>query len=91
MSFRYAETEPFVLENINLSISPGQFVTIMGPSGSGKTTLMKIIVGLLEPSAGDVLVDGSPISSVGQRVYREHIGAVMQEDQLLAGSIADNI
>jgi ATP-binding cassette subfamily B protein RaxB len=91
VSFRYAETEPFVLENINLSINPGQFVTIMGPSGSGKTTLMKIIVGLLEPSAGDVFVDGSPISSVGQRVYREHIGAVMQEDQLLSGSIADNI
>src|SRR5262249_5267927 len=88
--FRYADTEPFVLENINLSISPGQFITIMGPSGSGKTTLMKIIVGLLEPTSGDVLVDGILISRMGQRVYREHVGAVMQEDQLLSGSIADN-
>lgn len=91
VSFRYAETEPLVLENINLSISPGQFITIMGPSGSGKTTLMKIIVGLLEPTSGDILVDGNPISGMGKRVYREHVGAVMQEDQLLSGSIADNI
>jgi ATP-binding cassette subfamily B protein RaxB len=91
VSFRYAESEPFVLENINLSIAPGQFITIMGSCGSGKTTLMKIIVSLLEPTSGDVLVDGNPISKVGQRVYREHIGAVMQEDQLLSGSIADNI
>src|SRR4051812_20959034 len=52
--FRYAETEPFVLENINITIEPGAFVTIMGPSGGGKTTLMKIMLGLLEPTMGEV-------------------------------------
>ena len=60
--FRYAETEPFVLENINLTIEPGEFVTIMGPSGGGKTTLMKIMLGLLEPTSGEVLIDGVPLS-----------------------------
>ena len=89
--FRYAETEPFVLENINLTIKEGEFVTIMGPSGSGKTTLMKIMLGLLEPTEGEVLIDGLPLSAIGARAYREHVGAVMQEDQLLSGSIADNI
>jgi ATP-binding cassette, subfamily B, bacterial CvaB/MchF/RaxB len=89
--FRYAETEPFVLEDINLTIEPGEFITIMGPSGGGKTTLMKIMLGLLEPTLGEVLIDGVPLSVIGPRVYREQVGAVMQEDQLLSGSIADNI
>ena len=89
--FRYSETDPFVLEDINFTIQPGQFVTIMGPSGGGKTTLVKIMLGLLEPTSGEVLVDGISLPTIGYRSYREQIGAVMQEDQLLSGSIADNI
>lgn len=89
--FRYSETDPFVLNNVNLRVEPGQFVTIMGPSGGGKTTLMKVMLGLLEPTSGEVLIDGIPLSALGPRSYREHIAAVMQEDQLLSGSIADNI
>ncbi len=91
VSFRYAETERFVLENINLTVEAGQFVTIMGPSGGGKTTLLKIMLGLLEPTSGEVLIDGIPLSTIGVRVYREQVAAVMQEDQLLSGTIADNI
>jgi ATP-binding cassette subfamily B protein RaxB len=89
--FRYAETEPLILDNVNLRVAPGQFMTIMGPSGSGKTTLVKIMLGLLEPTSGDVLIDGIPLALIGPRAYREQIGAVMQEDKLLSGSIADNI
>jgi ATP-binding cassette subfamily B protein RaxB len=89
--FRYAETEPFVLEDINFIIEPGEFVTITGPSGAGKTTLVKIMLGLLEPTRGEVLIDGIALSTMGPRAYREHVGAVMQEDQLLSGSVADNI
>jgi ATP-binding cassette subfamily B protein RaxB len=89
--FRYADTEPFVLENVNLAVQAGQFVTITGPSGGGKTTLIKIMLGLLEPTSGEVLIDGVPLSTIGPRAYREHVAAVMQEDQLLSGSIADNI
>jgi ATP-binding cassette subfamily B protein RaxB len=90
-SFRYAETEPFVLQDISFIIEPGEFVTIMGPSGGGKTTLIKIMLGLLEPTSGEVLIDGIPLSTMGPRAFREQVGAVMQEDQLLSGSIADNI
>jgi ATP-binding cassette, subfamily B, bacterial CvaB/MchF/RaxB len=89
--FRYAEAEPFVLEDISFIIEPGEFVSIMGPSGGGKTTLIKIMLGLLEPTSGEVLIDGIPLSATGLRAYRQHVGAVMQEDQLLSGSIADNI
>jgi ATP-binding cassette, subfamily B, bacterial CvaB/MchF/RaxB len=91
VSFYYAETEPFVLEDISFVIESGEFVTIMGPSGGGKTTLIKIMLGLLEPVRGEVLIDGIPLSTIGPRAYRENVGAVMQEDQLLSGSIADNI
>lgn len=91
LCFRYAETEPFILDNINIVIEAGQFVTIMGPSGGGKTTLMKIMLGLLDPTSGEILIDNIPLSTIGHQAYREYVGAVMQEDQLLSGSIADNI
>ncbi|WP_051380612.1 peptidase domain-containing ABC transporter [Bradyrhizobium sp. WSM1743] len=91
VSFRYAETDPFVLEDVSFIIEPGEFITIMGPSGGGKTTLVKVMLGLLEPTSGEVLIDDVPLSTIGGRAYREHVAAVMQEDQLLSGSIADNI
>jgi ATP-binding cassette subfamily B protein RaxB len=52
---------------------------------------MKIMLGLFEPTSGEVLIDGVPLATLGARSYREQIAAVMQEDQLLSGSIADNI
>jgi ATP-binding cassette subfamily B protein RaxB len=91
VSFRYSETEPFILEDVNLEVPAGRFVTIMGPSGGGKTTLVKIMLGLLQPTAGEVLVDGIPLATLGPRSYREQVAAVMQDDQLLSGSIAENI
>jgi len=91
VSFRYAETEPLVLTDVSLAVEPGEFVTIAGPSGGGKTTLVKVMLGLLEPTGGEVLVDGVPLPVIGPRGYREQVGAVMQDDQLLSGSIADNI
>jgi len=91
ISFRYSETEDFVLDNVSFEIGPGHFATISGPSGCGKTTLMKVLLGLLQPTSGDVLIDGIPLTIIGARAYREQIAAVMQEDQLLSGTIADNI
>jgi ATP-binding cassette, subfamily B, bacterial CvaB/MchF/RaxB len=91
VGFRYAETEPLVLEKVSLAIAAGEFVVVTGPSGGGKTTLVKIMLGLLEPTEGEVLIDGIPLATLGPRAYREQVGAVMQDDQLLSGSIADNI
>jgi ATP-binding cassette subfamily B protein RaxB len=91
VSFRYASTEPFVFENVNLTVAAGESVTIVGPSGRGKTTLVKIMLGLLEPTSGEVLIDGIHLSGIGIKAYREQIAAVMQEDELLSGTIADNI
>ncbi len=91
VSFRYAEQEPYILENISLKIEPNDIVAIVGGSGQGKTTLLKLMLGLLEPTTGEVLFDDRPISAVGLRALRRNIGVVMQDDQLLSGSLADNI
>jgi ATP-binding cassette, subfamily B, bacterial CvaB/MchF/RaxB len=91
VSFRYADSEPLVLHEINMTVAPGEFITIMGPSGGGKTTLMKIMLGLLQPTSGEVLIDDIPLATFGARAYREQVAAVMQEDHLMSGSIADNI
>ena len=91
LGFRYAESEPCIFRNIDMTIEPGQFITIVGPSGSGKTTLLKVMIGLLEPSEGEILIDGTPLASIGARSWRENVGAVMQDDQLLSGSVAENI
>jgi len=91
VSFRYAETEPWVLEDCSFSVAPGESVALVGPSGQGKTTMAKLLLGLLTPEHGSVTVDGVDIRKLGLHQYRELIGCVMQDDILFAGSIADNI
>jgi ATP-binding cassette subfamily B protein RaxB len=66
-------------------------IAIVGPSGCGKSTLMKVITGILEPEAGEVLVNGLPLARIGVETYRSVIGTLMQEDYLFSGSIFDNI
>ncbi len=91
VSYRYADGEPWVLENVNLSIPAGQSIALTGPSGCGKTTLCKILLGLISPTRGEILIGGKPIHQIGLQNYRRLVGTVMQDDVLLAGSILDNI
>lgn len=91
VSYKYADGEPWVLRNMNLTIEAGESVAIVGPSGCGKTTLLKLLLGLLKPTEGEIFIDGIPVKRLGLPAYRSLIGAVLQDDSLLAGSIADNI
>ncbi|ODT97477.1 MAG: ABC transporter [Rhodanobacter sp. SCN 67-45] len=91
LSFRYAEGEPWVLRHLNLTIHAGESVAIVGSSGCGKSTLVKLLVGLLEPTEGCIEIGGVSVKKYGLYNYRRLIGAVMQDDTLFAGSIADNI
>ncbi|MBF9196672.1 peptidase domain-containing ABC transporter [Microvirga sp. BT290] len=91
VSFRYADTEPEVLSGADLKVEAGEFVAVTGPSGGGKTTLVKIMLGLFKPMEGSVLIDGTPLEHFGAQAFRSQIGVVMQDDQLLSGSIAENI
>lgn len=89
--FRYADNDPEVLRGVNLRIGAGECVGIAGPSGAGKTTLLKLLAGLARPDAGQVLIDGLGMDSIGLAAYRARVGCVLQEDRLFAGSIIDNI
>lgn len=91
LSFRYAEGEPWVLQDCSFTVEEGESVAIVGPSGCGKTTLVKLLLGLLKPTHGTVAVGDRDIAKLGPHNYRQMIGAVMQDDQLFAGSVAENI
>jgi len=95
LSFRYADSEPYVLKDLNLTIPAGQCIAVTGPSGCGKTTLMKLLLGLLEPSEGEILIGEEkvalPLKQLGMSNYRQLLGTVMQDDSLFAGSISENI
>lgn len=91
VSFRYSDGEPWILRNCSFTVDAGQSVAIVGASGCGKSTLAKVMLGLLSPVEGEVLFGGVDIRKIGLRRYREMSGAVMQDDTLLAGSVADNI
>lgn len=89
VSFRYGQQDPLILKDVNLRIEVGESVAIVGPSGCGKSTLLKILAGLVEPTTGEVLVNGVRLRRLVR--YRAMLGVVMQDDQLFAGSIAENI
>lgn len=89
--FRYGDQDPEVIRGISFVLNAGETLVIVGPSGGGKTTLMKIMLGLLDPTEGEVLVDDVPLTAYGKAAFRRQIGAVMQDDLLYAGSIAENI
>ena len=91
VSFGYSDAEPPVLRNLSLKIEPGESIAIVGPSGCGKTTLLKLMLGIHAPQAGEIVVAGIALRQLGLRAWRDMIGTVMQDDQLFAGSITDNI
>jgi len=91
LRFRYAEQEPYVLDDVSFRIEAGESVAIVGPSGGGKTTLVNVLLGILTPTQGEVLIGGQPVQQVGLDTLRRMIGTVLQDDVLFAGSLADNI
>lgn len=91
VSFRYTPSEPRILDRVNLRIAEGESVAIVGPSGCGKSTLARVMLGLIPAEDGRVLLGGVDIRHIGLQKFRSMVGAVMQDDQLFAGSIADNI
>lgn len=89
--YQYPESDRLTLEGIDISIPVGSTVGLIGTTGAGKTTLVDIILGLLEPSSGAILVDGSPITSLNRRAWQKNLGYVPQEIFLTHLSIAENI
>lgn len=91
IGFRYGAADRTILEGLNLTVQPGEFLAITGASGGGKTTLLKLMLGLRHPTAGTITLDGQTATPDLWRAWREQVGVVAQDDRLLSGTIADNI
>lgn len=90
VAFNYCEGPP-VLKNVNLTIRRGESIGIAGPSGSGKSTLMDLLLGLLEPTEGQILVDNAPLHGVTRACWQAQVAHVPQAIYLIDSSLAANI
>lgn len=90
LSFRYPETDKFIIDNFNDSILYGECIGIVGKSGSGKSTLADIMLGLIEPTDGQILIDDIPID-LCKRDWQNNIGYVPQDVYLLDDTLEANI
>lgn len=89
--FRYAEDTPYILEDVSLEIPSGQYLAVVGKTGSGKSTLVRSLLGFQIPEKGTVCVDGNDLRDLNLQTYRRHLGVVLQNGDLISGSIYDNI
>lgn len=88
--YRYPETEQYILEDVNLKIKARSSIGLIGASGAGKSTFVDVLLGLLEPEAGDILLDGVPTARLGER-WNKNIGYVPQSIYLVDEDIRANI
>lgn len=91
VSFRYGPDEPFTLKDVSMHADPGEFVAVVGPSGSGKSTLLRQLLGFDNPTQGRVLYDGQDLAGVNVQAVRRQLGVVLQNGQLMPGTILANI
>ncbi len=91
VSFRYSSDTPWVLNGLNLTIPKGARVGFVGSTGSGKSTTLDLLMGLLEPTQGQITVDGMPISGEYRRAWQQTIAHVPQSIYLADTTLAENI
>ncbi|AJF65064.1 ABC transporter ATP-binding protein [Streptomyces vietnamensis] len=90
VSFRYEEDKPLI-EDLSLTVDPGQTVAIVGPTGAGKTTLVNLLMRFYEVTDGRITLDGVDVAKMSREELRKGIGMVLQDTWLFGGTIADNI
>jgi len=90
VSFAYVPGH-LILEDINFKVRPGQRIALVGPSGTGKSTLVSLILRLYNPTQGHVIIDGRDICEYTINSLRQQISVVLQDSQLFATSVRDNI
>ncbi len=91
ISFGYSTLKPPLVENFSFHLHSGESIAFVGASGCGKSTVSKLVSGLYQPWAGEVLVDGIPMTQVGTEVLNASIATVSQNIVLFSGSIRDNL
>jgi ATP-binding cassette, subfamily B, multidrug efflux pump len=91
VSFKYPESDAFVLQNLSFSVKAGETLAILGSTGSGKTSLFQLVPRLYDVTDGEVLVDGKNVKAYPIDTLRKGIGVVPQEAVLFTGSVLENI
>lgn len=91
VSFAYEQHERKVLKNLSFVVQPGEHVALVSESGGGKTTITNLLMGLYKASAGDILVDGRPLSAIDEHDLRKNVSMVFQDPSLFSGTIRENI
>lgn len=91
VSFEYPDDHNSVLENITLSICPGERIALVGPSGGGKTTLCNLIPRFYDTTRGEIRIDGRELKGITLQSLRTNIGIVQQDVYLFSGTVYDNI
>ena len=89
LSYQVGETK--ILNNINLDIEKGKYLTVIGPSGSGKSTFMRILASMISATSGEVLFNGKPISGIEPTEYRRKVSYAFQQPTLFGKTIKDNL
>ena len=91
--FRYDETRPYAgpFADLDLAIAPGSFIGVTGPSGAGKTTFADLLIGLLEPQAGDITIAGVPMRGATAARWRDHVSYVVQDPYLFRDTVRRNL
>ena len=79
VTFRYREDGPMILDDIDIKISPGEFVAFVGPSGSGKSTIFRLLLGFEIPLSGTMFFDGQDLSGLNVQALRRQLGVVLQK------------
>ena len=91
VSFRYNKDGPMLLDDVTLDIAPGEYLAIVGTTGCGKSTLMRLMLGFEKPEQGAIYYDDQDMKSLSLRGLRRRIGTVLQNGQLMSGSIFSNL
>lgn len=91
ISFQYNKQSDYILKDLDLHVTPGEYIALVGPSGVGKTTLCSLLPRFYEATSGTIKIDGQDITKIKLASLRENIGIVQQDVYLFAGTIMDNI
>ncbi len=91
VSFKYKDSEKYVLKNVSMTIRRGEKIALVGENGAGKTTLIKLIMRLYDVTEGEILFGGVDIRKLNTKAYREKIGAVFQDFQIYGATLGENV
>lgn len=91
LSFRYADNTPYIFQNLDLTINPGEYVAIVGRSGCGKSTLIRLMLGFEKPESGSIFYDSYDLARTNKQSIRQKIGTCLQDGKMFSGTLFENV